>query len=67
MWFSSIDTDRNGELDAGEIQRALALGNLKFSTQGRWQVLCPHLTHLLLSVQTLLSWMTIQSHGVLCR
>lgn len=34
MWFQSIDADRNGELDAKEIQRALGMGNLHFSTSG---------------------------------
>uniref|UniRef100_A0A7S0X1H2 EF-hand domain-containing protein n=1 Tax=Chlamydomonas leiostraca TaxID=1034604 RepID=A0A7S0X1H2_9CHLO len=29
-WFNSIDTDKSGELDANELQRALALGNLQF-------------------------------------
>jgi len=31
QWFSSIDVDRSGQLDARELQRALALGNLNFS------------------------------------
>jgi Ca2+-binding EF-hand superfamily protein len=31
QWFNAIDVDRDGELDAGELQRALALGNLHFS------------------------------------
>eukprot|EP00884_Botryococcus_braunii_P016618 jgi/Botrbrau1/363/Bobra.110_2s0020.1 len=30
-WFNAIDVDRSGELDAAELQRALALGNLHFS------------------------------------
>eukprot|EP00879_Flechtneria_rotunda_P002386 GHRR01002582.1.p1 GENE.GHRR01002582.1~~GHRR01002582.1.p1 ORF type:complete len:169 (+),score=42.16 GHRR01002582.1:192-698(+) len=29
-WFDAIDTDRSGRLDAKELQRALALGNLNF-------------------------------------
>lgn len=31
QWFNAIDVDHSGELDAGELQRALALGNLHFS------------------------------------
>jgi len=31
QWFESIDTDRSGHLDAKELQRALALGNLNFT------------------------------------
>ena len=30
QWFDSIDADRSGRLDARELQRALALGNLNF-------------------------------------
>lgn len=30
QWFDSIDLDRNGSLNAPELQRALALGNLHF-------------------------------------
>lgn len=29
-WFDAIDTSRNGELDASELQQALRLGNLHF-------------------------------------
>ena len=31
QWFNVIDVDRNGQLDAKELQRALAIGNLHFS------------------------------------
>ncbi|KAI8462582.1 MAG: hypothetical protein J3K34DRAFT_475996 [Monoraphidium minutum] len=31
QWFNSIDVDCSGHLDAKELQRALALGNLNFS------------------------------------
>lgn len=31
QWFDSIDADRSGQLNAKEIQSALALGNLNFS------------------------------------
>lgn len=31
QWFASIDTDRSGHLDARELQRALAMGNLNFN------------------------------------
>ena len=31
QWFQSIDKDRNGTLDALELQQALRLGNLHFS------------------------------------
>ena len=31
QWFDSIDKDRNGTLDALELQQALRLGNLHFS------------------------------------
>ncbi|KAI8467604.1 MAG: hypothetical protein J3K34DRAFT_429949 [Monoraphidium minutum] len=30
QWFTAIDTDRSGHLDAKELQRALAMGNLNF-------------------------------------
>jgi hypothetical protein len=30
QWFNSIDVDGSGHLDARELQRALALGNLNF-------------------------------------
>eukprot|EP00877_Chromochloris_zofingiensis_P008385 jgi/Chrzof1/37/Cz01g01070.t1 len=30
QWFEAIDVDRSGQLDARELQRALALGNLNF-------------------------------------
>jgi Ca2+-binding EF-hand superfamily protein len=30
-WFASIDTDKSGQLNAKELQKALALGNLNFS------------------------------------
>jgi EF hand len=33
QWFDAIDRDRSGTLDASELQRALALGNLHFSLQ----------------------------------
>eukprot|EP01024_Parvocaulis_polyphysoides_P036599 TRINITY_DN32547_c1_g1_i4.p1 TRINITY_DN32547_c1_g1~~TRINITY_DN32547_c1_g1_i4.p1 ORF type:complete len:218 (+),score=0.69 TRINITY_DN32547_c1_g1_i4:2-655(+) len=33
QWFDAIDQDRNGCLDAMELQRALALGQLHFSLQ----------------------------------
>lgn len=33
QWFKAIDRDSNGTLDAAELQRALALGNLHFSLQ----------------------------------
>jgi Ca2+-binding EF-hand superfamily protein len=33
QWFRAIDRDGNGMLDAAELQRALALGNLRFSLQ----------------------------------
>lgn len=29
-WFNSIDSDRNGQLDSKELQRALQLGHLNF-------------------------------------
>lgn len=29
-WFDAIDVDRSGRLDAKELQRALAMGNLNF-------------------------------------
>lgn len=29
-WFDAIDIDRSGRLDAKELQRALAMGNLNF-------------------------------------
>jgi Ca2+-binding EF-hand superfamily protein len=29
-WFDAIDSNRSGELDAEELQRALRLGNLHF-------------------------------------
>lgn len=31
QWFDAIDVDRSGQLDAGELQKALALGGLHFS------------------------------------
>ncbi|KAK9914792.1 hypothetical protein WJX75_000620 [Coccomyxa subellipsoidea] len=31
QWFNAIDVDRSGQLDAEELQRALALGGLHFS------------------------------------
>lgn len=31
QWFNAIDVDHSGELDPGELQQALALGNLHFS------------------------------------
>ncbi len=31
QWFNAIDTDRNGQLTAQELQSALQLGNLNFS------------------------------------
>ncbi|KIZ05567.1 Sorcin [Monoraphidium neglectum] len=31
QWFTSIDTDGSGHLDAKELQRALGLGNLNFT------------------------------------
>ncbi len=34
LWFQSIDTDRSGQLDVQELQRALAMGNLKFGLSG---------------------------------
>lgn len=44
QWFRAIDRDSNGTLDAAELQRALALGNLHFSLQAvahmiRWALL----------------------------
>ncbi len=31
QWFESIDLDKNGQLDAVELQKALGTGNLHFS------------------------------------
>ena len=31
QWFNSIDSNKDGQLDAQELQRALATGNLHFS------------------------------------
>ena len=31
QWFQSIDTDNDGEIDATDLQKALATGNLHFS------------------------------------
>jgi hypothetical protein len=31
QWFSAIDSDRSGQLDPAELQKALAQGNLHFS------------------------------------
>ncbi|KAG6557525.1 hypothetical protein Mapa_000799 [Marchantia paleacea] len=30
MWFDSVDVDRSGSINCGELQRALAVGNLHF-------------------------------------
>ena len=32
QWFESIDTNRDGLLDAKELQKALAMGNMKVIT-----------------------------------
>ena len=39
QWFDAIDVDRNGELDAAELQRALGLGNLHFSLKSVAQMI----------------------------
>lgn len=31
QWFGSVDTDRSGQIDVKELQRALAMGGLNFS------------------------------------
>jgi Ca2+-binding EF-hand superfamily protein len=31
QWFSSVDSDRSGQIDVKELQRALAMGGLNFS------------------------------------
>ncbi|KAK9819824.1 hypothetical protein WJX72_002771 [[Myrmecia] bisecta] len=31
QWFQAVDADRSGSIDAQELQKALALGNLNFS------------------------------------
>lgn len=38
QWFAAIDTDGTGTINALELQRAMALGGLSFSTQACAQV-----------------------------
>jgi hypothetical protein len=39
QWFEAIDVDKNNELDATELQRALGLGNLHFSLKSVAQMI----------------------------
>lgn len=41
-WFEAIDVDKNNELDATELQRALGLGNLHFSLKSVAQMIRIH-------------------------